>query len=140
MSTNLKWKLQEVELLGISRPHLGGERTIVPGQKLHASLAFKPKEYVPQASFSNEIAGGSWNDLIGEGSMDNLNWADSWGTLLELDLFDYEGTIDDAAKKLGEVVHESHSHIFHRLAFVALSSMFTTVYVRNNTKRPFPPR
>lgn len=129
----------------VLRPHLGGERTIVPGQKLHASLAFKPKEYLPCANFSTEIGGRPWNDLvggkpwddlIGEGSMNNLDWADSWGTLLELDLFDYSGTVDDAAKKLGGVEHESHSDIlFRRLAFVALSSMSTTFYIRDNTKQ-----
>ncbi|KAJ6564867.1 hypothetical protein DFH09DRAFT_894391, partial [Mycena vulgaris] len=67
-------------------PHNGTGRVILPGQLIHASVAFKGKTYEPRASISNSLF--TWESLIDKGSLSDIGWAQAWESHLEMDLFD----------------------------------------------------
>ncbi|KAI9455298.1 hypothetical protein F5148DRAFT_1226410 [Russula earlei] len=67
-------------------PHLGQGRTIMPGQKIHASVAFI-QNYQPKAKFSVDVEGGDWIRILGTGRQDSFDWTDPIRDLMELDLF-----------------------------------------------------
>ncbi|OBZ69812.1 hypothetical protein A0H81_10341 [Grifola frondosa] len=74
------------------RPHLGKGRTIRPGQKIHASVAFCPKRYTPKARLPRKIK-DNWHDLVGMGDRFDMDWTRKWNGLLELDIFDTESAV-----------------------------------------------
>jgi hypothetical protein len=61
---------------------------IKPGQKIHASVAFINNR-TPKANLSGELTENGWNDIVGKGKSDRIDWADELEGLLEMDLFDY---------------------------------------------------
>ncbi|KAJ7458633.1 hypothetical protein B0H11DRAFT_1737709, partial [Mycena galericulata] len=90
-------------------PHLGAGRIIVPGQRIHLSVALKSKDYRPRAKFLQD-AGIEWDSFIGK----DLGTGDfSWALLLEneieMDLFDASFTIE-AIKNLKEIWAKGNSH------------------------------
>ncbi|OBZ69903.1 hypothetical protein A0H81_10371 [Grifola frondosa] len=79
--SSAEWKWHE--------PHLGKGRTIRPGQKIHASVAFCTKGYIPKAQLPCEIK-DNWHGLVGMGDRFDMDWTKNWNGLLELDIFDTE--------------------------------------------------
>ncbi|KAF7967569.1 hypothetical protein HWV62_33769 [Athelia sp. TMB] len=74
----------------IGRPHLGEGRVILPGQKIHVSVAFKSQGYVPKAVFQKatpDSATPNWADILGKGPSGGFRTVEGWKDLLALDIF-----------------------------------------------------
>ncbi|KAF8878545.1 hypothetical protein BD779DRAFT_1447593 [Infundibulicybe gibba] len=101
-------------------PHFASPRIIKPGQKIHASVAFIDN-YRPKAKFwapGKGMPASGWDNIVGRGDAENLEWAHALGDLLELDLFDYSD-IPNIMNQLNK--RQSHTRVEHldRLAFMA---------------------
>lgn len=73
----------------------------MPGQKLHASIAFYDGDYSPKA-VEPSIWPGSMKKLVAMGKLDP-NWASAkWKEVLEMDIFDYS--------QLPNIVHNLKSN------------------------------
>ncbi|KAJ7430132.1 hypothetical protein B0H11DRAFT_2139665, partial [Mycena galericulata] len=95
-------------------PHLGAGRIIVPGQRIHLSVALKSKDYRPRAKFLQD-AGIEWDSFIGK----DLGTGDfSWALLLE----------NEIEMDLLETL-ESQSYWIKRLAFMAHSGQLAENYL-----------
>ncbi|KAJ6475899.1 hypothetical protein DFH09DRAFT_952446, partial [Mycena vulgaris] len=69
-------------------PHCGAGRVIAPGQQIHISVAFKSKDYIPQATFREDI-GIKWESFVGKAmETGTFDWAGRWDKHIEMDLFD----------------------------------------------------
>lgn len=99
-------------------PHRGKGRTIYPGQKIHASVAFKAKSYQPKATFIDTQTNPNWKELVGEG-LPGKSGSDDWMQHLELDLFDTAAGLD-AISGLTEanISPANLLHILNRLDFM----------------------
>lgn len=111
-------------------PHRGKGRAILPGQKIHASVAFKDRDYKPKATFigNDKMSNPDWKDLVGEGPSGSLvsTQRNSWAGYLEMDLFDHE-SISNAIEKLSDPKRKAKSDVLHvlkRLDFMAISGAF----------------
>jgi hypothetical protein len=104
------------------RPHRGKGRAILPGQKIHASVAFKAKSYKPKATFIGDRSNLTWNELIGEGHSWNFRGSGlaDWQQHLEMDLFDHTSG-SDAFATLADpnLSSEDVVHILKRITFIA---------------------
>ncbi|KZP10451.1 hypothetical protein FIBSPDRAFT_216725 [Athelia psychrophila] len=73
-------------------PHFCEGRSILPGQKIHASIAFRQESYAPIASFykhaASEKTPPNWGDIVGRGQAGQFRNIDGWEDILELDIFD----------------------------------------------------
>ncbi|KAJ7686775.1 hypothetical protein B0H17DRAFT_939989, partial [Mycena rosella] len=102
-SLTVLWR--PVELLPVKRlsfkdaidvthaPHLGSGRIITPGQRIHASVAFKNPEYHPRATFRGG-GGIPWPSFVGKDLDGDFEWTNDWRDLLEMDLFDASFTVE----------------------------------------------
>lgn len=81
--------------------HRGRGRKILPGQKVHASVAFCKKPHNPQAMLPSHPSKRSWVQLVGTGRMDDLYWRDDWEDILEMDIFDISSAKECVMKILG---------------------------------------
>ncbi|KAJ7785342.1 hypothetical protein DFH07DRAFT_7752 [Mycena maculata] len=129
-------------------PHLGSGRIIVPGQRIHISVAFKSKDYRPRANFLRESS-IKWDSFIGkEFGRDDFEWARSFGDEVEMDLFDGSFTFEafqklrnlwaqgeqetqDGTEHLGSQAstYGSESYWIERLAFMVLSGQLAANYL-----------
>ncbi|KAJ7512938.1 hypothetical protein B0H11DRAFT_1698165, partial [Mycena galericulata] len=83
-------------------PHLGAGRIIVPGQRIHLSVALKSKDYRPKAKFLQD-AGIEWDSFIGKDlGAGDFKWALLLKNEIEMDLFDASFTTE-AIKNLKEI-------------------------------------
>lgn len=96
------------------RPHRRNGRKIVPGQKIHASVAFCPKDsrYQPWAILPKDK---KWENLVSCGDKTDMRWAREWKDLLEMDFFDIF-----AADKLISSFQVTETHL-HRLKVLSWS-------------------
>ncbi|KAJ7469019.1 hypothetical protein FB451DRAFT_368484 [Mycena latifolia] len=116
-------------------PHLGGGRIIAPGQRIHASVAFKKQEYHPRASF-REAGGIPWESFVGQDiDAGDFDWASEWRDLIEMDLFDASFTVE-AVQNLksewekGEDAKDSEANYWiKRLSFISLSGELAANYI-----------
>ena len=70
------------------RPHRGMGRKVQPGQKVHISVAFCDKTYLPKAIHPDGV---NWAKLVGLGGredLEDLPWRIQDEPLFELDIFD----------------------------------------------------
>jgi hypothetical protein len=106
---------------------MGAGRVIVPGQLIHASVAFKHKDYRPRATFLGNNNPLDWASFVGQNiETSNLDWAAELRDQVEMDLFDASFTVE-AIKELKAVwgaedtrAHEQE-HWLMRLSSIALS-------------------
>jgi hypothetical protein len=106
------------------RPHLGKGRAILPGQKIHDSIAFRAKNYKPKATFIGNRSNLRWEELIGEG----LSWdfrgsgLANWQQHLEMDLF-YHTSGSDAFAMFADpnLSSEDVVHILKHITFIAIT-------------------
>ncbi|KAJ6596221.1 hypothetical protein DFH09DRAFT_1024082, partial [Mycena vulgaris] len=141
-SLNMFWR--PIEVLPMTRlsfkdatdvtraPHLGAGRTIVPGQRIHASVAFKKPEYHPRATF-RESGGIPWESFVGKDiDTGDFEWANEWRNLIEMDLFDASFTVE-AVQNLKSLWERGDSskekYWIKRLSFIALSGELATNYI-----------
>jgi len=84
------------------RPHKGAGRVIAPGQLVHISVAFKSKNYIPRATFRDNV-GIKWKSFVGKeiGSSDFV-WTRQLAEKIEMDLLDPSFTTE-AVQKLKEL-------------------------------------
>ncbi|KAF9239483.1 hypothetical protein BU15DRAFT_46764 [Melanogaster broomeanus] len=98
-----------------TRPHLGGPRIIVPGQKVHVSVLFK-NNYRPYAQFYRPCEKWPdpllWNDPKSQRHVNRLSH------LWEKDVLD-DGLIQTLLTNLAESRGEANLDALDRLAFVA---------------------
>jgi hypothetical protein len=94
----------------------------VAGQLIHASVAFKDNSYMPRASFSEAFSDheSPWDSLVGQGKVDDIGWAQSWQTRLEMDLFD-PSLAGDIGRKFVDAIGEHRWPLLKRIPFLALS-------------------
>ncbi|KAJ7488829.1 hypothetical protein FB451DRAFT_1024522, partial [Mycena latifolia] len=102
-------------------PHRGAGRIIVPGQRIHISIAFT-KPYAPRAEFLSDTH-IEWASLVGK-EMD-LVWSSQLANDIELDLFDASFMIEAvdqlrALRDKGDMT-ENLDYWVERLRFMALS-------------------
>jgi hypothetical protein len=71
-----------------SNLHFGKGRKIVPGQQIHASVAFKESRYNPRAQVISSISKIKWESLVGTGKINDISWTRKWEGQLEMDIFD----------------------------------------------------
>ncbi|KAJ7438345.1 hypothetical protein FB451DRAFT_166695 [Mycena latifolia] len=123
-------------------PHLGAGRVIIPGQRIHISVAFKSKGYVPRATFleANNI---QWESFVGkELETGTFDWAPKLGNLVEMDLFDASFTLE-AIQELEKIwateepsendgKAQIESYWVNRLAFMALSGQLAANYLSSH--------
>ncbi|KAF7366783.1 WD40 repeat-like protein [Mycena sanguinolenta] len=113
-------------------PHRGAGRIIVPGQRIHVSIAFKTASYTPRATFLSD-SNVEWTKLIGQGL--NLTWAQHLNAV-ELDLFDASFMIEAIQKlrdlwikkRTGDEEKALESWI-ERLKFMAVSGQLAANYL-----------
>jgi hypothetical protein len=96
---------------------------IQPGQKIHASVSFI-HNYQPKATISGSMTGKGWNDILGVGKKDGVDWADGIIDRLEMDLFDLSN-ITTIIDKVSENLDDVDS--IGRLEFLASTRMFSSV-------------
>ncbi|KAJ6622790.1 hypothetical protein B0H10DRAFT_2012898 [Mycena sp. CBHHK59/15] len=91
-----------LEILPIKRrsykttPAYGKRPCDSPGQLIHASVAFKDKDYRPRAIFSDGTP-TEWEALVGQNvETEDFNWAmtSQWSRAVEMDLFDASFTAE----------------------------------------------
>ncbi|KAJ7476102.1 hypothetical protein FB451DRAFT_1034201 [Mycena latifolia] len=125
-------------------PHNGRGRVILPGQVVHASVAFKGRDknvksnngkvedqklkkdkdeggklkYTPKASLLNSDL--EWKDLVGKGKEDDISWAATWHLRLDLDLFD-SSTARDVGQRLVNAKDEKINHYLKRIPLLTLT-------------------
>ncbi|KAF8960786.1 hypothetical protein BDZ97DRAFT_1831829 [Flammula alnicola] len=80
------------------RWHRGRGRKVMPGQKLHSSIAFCPNGYHPKAILKLSQP-RHWNKLVAQGRQADTNWEKGWEGDLEMDIFDYS-LMSDVLNKL----------------------------------------
>jgi hypothetical protein len=69
-------------------PHCRSGRIIAPGQLVHISVAFKSENYIPRATFREEM-GIEWKSFIGqEIGSGGFSWTAQFAGKVEMDLFD----------------------------------------------------
>lgn len=93
---------------------------ILDGQLIHASVAFKPKDYEPEANFAVPL---DWSRIVGkvavnDGQYDALSWPRDLEPRLEKDLFDesfVQDTLNDFIKET-----DKFKDILPQLSFMAL--------------------
>jgi len=97
-------------------PHRGKGRKIVAGQKIHASVAFKPSCYKPLAQAKSPQGKIDWELLVGSGKTDDISWTQQWEEYLEMDVFDHS-TVRPILEKLRDVNQpaENLRWVLHRL-------------------------
>ncbi|KZP29577.1 hypothetical protein FIBSPDRAFT_194422 [Athelia psychrophila] len=113
-------------------PHHAKSRAIYPGQKIHASVAFKNPRYHPKAIFyptpgalkrpdvQAEVPILSWNQLVAEGPSGNFH--DDWKPRLEMDLFDLTAPSRAFPLLLGDLSYINTLQVLNRLGFLAALS------------------
>ncbi|KAK0451380.1 uncharacterized protein EV420DRAFT_1560698 [Desarmillaria tabescens] len=120
-------------LIRLSRKRNRGHgRTIVPQQRVHASVAFIDSSYRPSASFAGDKV-TKWEHLIGEGRVEDLSWVDQWQDILDIDV--YDGHVQDTIHELMHMIQKPTYTTYYldylepgpvvrllrRLSFMALS-------------------
>ncbi|KAG8772758.1 hypothetical protein FRC15_002527, partial [Serendipita sp. 397] len=81
------------------RLHKGKGRTIYPGQRIHASVAFCKAEYKPKAILPRDRDHKwSWDKIVGKGEKEHTYWAREWGETLEMDMFNPEAAKEVLSK------------------------------------------
>ncbi|KAJ6578262.1 hypothetical protein B0H19DRAFT_930856, partial [Mycena capillaripes] len=99
-------------------PHHGNGRLIVKNQLVHASVAFKAKNYRPRATFSDfEL---KWETLVGKGTVNDIEWAQDWRARLEMDIFDPSLAGDTGKNFVNATGEEAWQHL-KLIPFLALS-------------------
>ncbi len=104
-----------------SKLHRGRGRSILPQQRIHASVMFQHRGYTPSATFLGE-KGRDWTSLLETSEitkLEDLSWADEWAYMLDMDLFD-----DSIVRMtIGQLKGDTLLDPVHlrRLAFMALS-------------------
>lgn len=91
----------------------------MPGQKLHSSIAFCPETYHPKAILPQSRR---WDGLVAKGPSD-LNWADGWEEVLEMDIFDYS-QMHDVIEKLKSGTGSDESMWTYRLTVMTSTGEF----------------
>ncbi|KAJ7499779.1 hypothetical protein FB451DRAFT_1358840 [Mycena latifolia] len=120
-------------------PHLGAGRVIVPGQRIHISVAFKSKGYTPRATFLQENS-IQWESFVGkELQAGTFDWVHRWANQVEMDLFDASFTMEaiqelekiwaneEPSENEGDT--KTKSYWVNRLAFMALSGQLAANYL-----------
>ncbi|KAJ6548693.1 hypothetical protein B0H19DRAFT_1265495 [Mycena capillaripes] len=100
-------------------PHWFEGRRIKPGQKIHASVAFK-KGYTPEAILPEN--GKGWDDILEKGSKTEFSWTENLGDILEMDLFDLSKTpilVEAVISSLDAAISNLDRSSFDRLRFLA---------------------
>jgi hypothetical protein len=110
------------------RPHIGKGRAILPGQKIHASVAFRQR-YTPRATFVDNESNLSWDGLVGTGT--DWNFSPSlpgkWADFLEMDIYDYiSGPYAITRLSDPDLSQTDVLHILTRLQFMVTSGQFGT--------------
>lgn len=133
------------------RVHHGKGRAIYPGQKIHASVAFKNRKYTPTAVFRGRPdPAPEWEELIGRGPTGAFRRADGWQGLLEMDLFDLDAAPINRAIDLlasGHLPSTNTLHILNRLGFLSSLGKFfedqllvsSDVFFRRRCSKHFGP-
>ena len=101
------------------RPHLGKGRKVQPGQKVHVSVAFCDKTYLPKAILPDGV---NWAKLVGLGGQENLDylpWQIKFEPLFELDIFD-----DRDAEHVIKIIENASDNVggLQRLVLIANTS------------------
>lgn len=105
----------------VRAPHYGAGRVIYPGQKIHASVAFRKGEgYSPIADFWHGTEPMPfWHDILGTGPSGKFRRISAWRDHLEMDLFDLTNLPDVLARLGGKDITDGDaSHILNRLYFL----------------------
>ncbi|OBZ68812.1 hypothetical protein A0H81_10990 [Grifola frondosa] len=103
------------------RWHCGNGRTILPGQTIHASVAFCPRGYLPKAQLPSNTK-NDWKDLIGKGKKYDMDWIVRWRGLLELDIFDATAASTLVSNLQNQFAHDRETAVWiHRLKIMAAS-------------------
>ncbi|KAF7364544.1 hypothetical protein MVEN_00323400 [Mycena venus] len=109
-------------------PHFGEGRVILPGQHVHASVAFKKGKdedgnfkYKPKASLSLLGSDLKWTSLVGLGKVEDISWATPWKQQLEMDLFDSSAARDVGRKLQNATSDQDVMHCLKRIPFLALT-------------------
>lgn len=106
------------------QPHRGAGRAIQPGQKIHASVAFRDRGYTPKAIFTGHRSRPpQWQNLIGDGPSGKYLKNRAWKKYLEMDLFDLRDTpklISDLESV--NIEDDDALRILHQLNFMAIPS------------------
>ncbi|KAJ7466987.1 hypothetical protein FB451DRAFT_403101 [Mycena latifolia] len=116
-------------------PHLGVGRTIIPGQRVHVSVAFMSKDYLPRAKFlkANRM---DWKSFVGQDLAGSFNWAHHVDEI-EMDLFDASFMIQAienlralwAKDRNADGESEKELYWSNRLKFMALSGQLAANYL-----------
>ncbi|KAF7980227.1 hypothetical protein HWV62_39345 [Athelia sp. TMB] len=110
-------------------PHFGKSRAIYPGQKIHASVAFKNTRYRPEAEFyptpgarkkfpKLPVEYPDWHRLVGEGPDGAFRNAEDWIPRLEMDLFDLKAAPRIFTLLSGSLSVDNTLHVLNRLGFL----------------------
>jgi hypothetical protein len=91
---------------------------IKPGQKIHASVAFK-KDYIPKAKFANDVK-QDWSSILRKGEREGIGWAKEIEEILELDLFDHSNILTI----INEIEQDLTNPLVGRLEFLASTRTF----------------
>ncbi|KAJ6590057.1 hypothetical protein DFH09DRAFT_909378, partial [Mycena vulgaris] len=107
------WPLEYMHLTRLSykdstdvttTPNYGAGRIIVPGQRIHITVAFKNADYRPQATFREHGTGvESWKSFVGKDTETaDFDWTRQFENLVEMNLFDASFTFE-AVQKLKNI-------------------------------------
>jgi hypothetical protein len=101
---------------------------------IHASVAFKQANYTPRARC---LKGKSWEDIIGRGRNEDIDWARYLTDILEMDLFDHSeaGSLIARLRSWREVDEGNVQVFLERLSLFALygTGVFYLVYFQAHT-------
>ncbi|KAG8849212.1 hypothetical protein FRB91_010160, partial [Serendipita sp. 411] len=101
------------------RLHRGKGRTIYPGQRIHASVAFCKAEYKPKAILPRDRDHKwSWDKIVGKGEKEHTYWAREWGETLEMDMFNPEAAKEVLSKL--QLEPGNHKLWLRRLTWMSL--------------------
>jgi hypothetical protein len=105
--------------------HVGKGRKIVPGQKIHASVAFKERLYNPRAQAISSMPKIEWQSLVGTGKINDISWAQKWEEQLEMDIFD-RSLVQEIVEELKQngIKSKDLERSVDRLRFTALISKY----------------
>ncbi|KZP32676.1 hypothetical protein FIBSPDRAFT_812252 [Athelia psychrophila] len=120
-------------------PRLGSGRVIYPGQKIHASVAFKLSKtydsegegYYPLAEFWRGTETMLyWHNILGTGPSGEFRRVPAWKDRLEMDLFDFThlpGILAHLGDK--DITDGDASHILNRIYFLTSLSESNSIAV-----------
>jgi hypothetical protein len=92
----------------------------MPGQRIHASVAFYPPFYCPKAKLMPEGSVKEWTDLVGGGDREQREWTHHYKDVLELDIFD-DTRVKEIIERLKSGPKSETGVLLHRLLVMTWS-------------------